>query len=77
MQSGIVPYAGQIAIASTVFFTSFSSTLLLQVVAHPYVATLYEVTNNKDIINPLQQTSIETSGSSSSTSLGMLAFFTL
>jgi hypothetical protein len=43
MQSGILPVAAQIALAGTVFFTSFSSTVLLQVVAHPYVCTLHEV----------------------------------
>ena len=43
IQSGILPMPAQMALAGTVFFTSFSSTLLLQVVAHPYVCTLHEI----------------------------------
>jgi hypothetical protein len=43
VQSGILPLAAQIAVASTVFFTSFSSTVLLQVVTSPYVVTLHEL----------------------------------
>lgn len=43
IQSGVLPMAAQMALAGTVFFSSFSSTVLLQVVAHPYVCTLHEV----------------------------------
>lgn len=43
VQSGVLPMAAQIAIAGTLFFSSVSSTALLQVVAHPYVCTLHEV----------------------------------
>jgi hypothetical protein len=39
----ILSLLGQIAIASTVFVSSFSSTALLQIVAHPYVSHLYEI----------------------------------
>lgn len=35
--------AGQMALAGTVLFSSLSSTILLQVVAHPYVCSLHEV----------------------------------
>lgn len=52
-QSGILPMAAQIALAGTVLFSSLSSTLLLQVVAHPYVCTLYEVVPaHKDNVVP-------------------------
>eukprot|EP01032_Pedospumella_encystans_P015362 gene15362-17576_t len=56
-QSGILPMAAQIALAGTVLFSSLSSTLLLQVVAHPYVCTLYEVVPNheKDNVVPPAQ----------------------
>lgn len=43
VQSGVLPMAAQIALVGTVMFSSFSSTLLLQVVAHPYVCTLHEI----------------------------------
>lgn len=39
----ILSLLGQIAIATTVFVSSFSSTALLQIVAHPYVSHLYEI----------------------------------
>eukprot|EP01041_Mallomonas_annulata_P012149 gene12149-25497_t len=38
-----VPFAGQIAIASTALFTSVSSTLFLQALTYPYVSTLHEL----------------------------------
>jgi len=41
--SGVLPLAAQIALTSTVLFSSLSSTILLQVVAHPYVHTLHEI----------------------------------
>jgi hypothetical protein len=43
VQSGLLPLPAQLAVAGTVFFTSLSSTILLQVVAHPYVGTLHEI----------------------------------
>ena len=46
IQSGVLPLGAQIALAVTVLFTSFSSTVLLQVVAHPYVCTLHEIQPN-------------------------------
>ena len=62
IQSGILPMAAQMALAGTVFFTSFSSTLLLQVVAHPYVCTLHEV------VTPGTPDSIKNATESSSSS---------
>jgi hypothetical protein len=41
--SGVLPLAAQIALTSTVLFSSLSSTILLQVVAHPYVHPLHEI----------------------------------
>lgn len=43
-ESGVLPIAAQVALASTVFFTSVSSTVMLQLVGHPYVHHLYEET---------------------------------
>ena len=62
IQSGILPMAAQMALAGTVFFTSFSSTLLLQVVAPPYVCTLHEV------VTPGTPDSIKNATESSSSS---------
>lgn len=42
MDSGVLPVAGQVALISTVVFSSLSSTCLLQLVAQPYVSALYE-----------------------------------
>ena len=42
-QSDVVSMTGQIAISSTVLFTSFSSTCMLHLVTHPYVESLHEV----------------------------------
>lgn len=37
-----MPVVGQVAVVSTVVFSSMTSTAMLQVVAHPYVYALYE-----------------------------------
>lgn len=43
IESGVLPMVAQIALATTVFFTSFSSTVLLQAVGHTYVCTIHEI----------------------------------
>jgi hypothetical protein len=42
MEISSIPYAGQIAIASTALFTSVGSTIFLKVITHPYVTVMYE-----------------------------------
>eukprot|EP01035_Chromulina_nebulosa_P030846 gene30846-41036_t len=42
IQSDVIPFAGQVAVASTVFVASSSSTAMLGLVTFPYVAMLYE-----------------------------------
>lgn len=43
IDSGIMPVVGQVALVSTVMFSSLSSTAMLHVVVHPYVTELYEI----------------------------------
>eukprot|EP01031_Cornospumella_fuschlensis_P033570 gene33570-40611_t len=41
VKSGVIPLLAQVAMAGTVFFTSVSSTGILQLVSQPYVCSLY------------------------------------
>ena len=54
-------WLGQIAIASTVFVSSFSSTALLQIVAHPYVSRLYEILPDDEDSNDQSKLIIDSS----------------
>jgi hypothetical protein len=59
-------WLGQIAIASTVFVSSFSSTALLQIVAHPYVSHLYEIIPDDEDSNDQSSTTTSTSTTTAS-----------
>ena len=43
LHSGVVPLAGQISIATTILVGSISSSIMLQLVTHPYVTKLEEI----------------------------------
>lgn len=43
LHSGVVPLAGQISIATTILVGSISSSIMLQLVTHPYVTELREI----------------------------------
>ena len=50
VDSGLMSIVGQAAIASTVLFTSLSSTALLATIGHPYVITLHELFPSKPAV---------------------------
>lgn len=56
VESGVIPLLAQVAMAGTVFFTSVSSTGILQLVSQPYVCSLYASAGPKGFLKATRLT---------------------
>lgn len=56
VESGVIPLLAQVAMAGTVFFTSVSSTGILQLVSQPYVCSLYASPGPKGLLKATRLT---------------------